>query len=194
MPLAGGHSFFGLDAFTEVDAVLLTAAIAAAIAIWSVLSQRKIARQQLMMQHLERAELDKDMIKARQTFVECTKEEGGLEKYADLGREQDPKTQDIRLVLNDYERISIGIQQNIYDFDIAHRFAKTAIIKFFEKGEPFIKRLRERTKTPSLYSDFERMAEGMRNNLPPSRLKRDRLRDAWRALTGRPFPDTKNGN
>lgn len=190
MPLAGGHSFLGLNALTEVDAVLITAAVAAGIAVWSVLSQRKIARQQLIMQHLERVELDKDMIKARQTFIECTKEDGGLVKYAELGLEQDPKTQSIRLVLNDYERISIGIQQNIYDFDIAHRFAKTAIIKFYERAEPFIVKLRERTKTPSLYSDFERMAEGMRNNLPPSRLKRDRIRDALRALTGRPFPDS----
>jgi hypothetical protein len=89
---------------TEMETVLLTGFIAAAVAMWGVLSQRVITRR---LELIVKVEADHDYIEAHRCFVRLAKTPEGLAPWAAAGREESKELHSVRLVLNNYELISI---------------------------------------------------------------------------------------
>ena len=67
----------------HIQAVFITAGIAAVIAIWGVLSQRAIARRRATIDLIAKNEADHDLITGYQKFVELAIDPKGLAIWAD---------------------------------------------------------------------------------------------------------------
>ena len=98
------------------------AALAAAIAIWGVITQRALTRRRATMDLIFGILNDNDFIKARQKFISISKQDTGLLPYAQItppevdGKPDEDGNSSIDLVLNNYELLAIGVQRGILDF------------------------------------------------------------------------------
>lgn len=145
-------------------------AIAAAIAIWGVLSQRAIARRKATMEHLAVDNVDGDMIAARTEFIKLAKGPGGLAKFAESDQEHSKELQAIRLILNDFELISTSIQFGIMDYDFYVKNSGGTILRYWECAAPFVQLLRQRTGRQTLFCEFEALAGWVQDKKnPPAR-------------------------
>ena len=154
---------------SDTDAVILTAIVAAIIAIWGVSNQWAITRRQLTLQHISKTDSDRDMIEARTIFIRLAKEKHGLVKWASEENEKTNEAQAIKLVLNDFELTAIGCQLNIIDYTLLARYSKSGILKYWFHAAPFIYAIRARTKSPALFHEFEELARCMSEANPPKR-------------------------
>ncbi len=144
-------------------------AIAAIIAIWGVITQRLIARRKATIDFLNDAEKDQDVIKARKKFIELTRRPGGLVDLAEPDKRGSDDAEAVRLVLNQYELISIGVQRGILDLVILKLFSRGAILTSWDKAAPFILALREKTHNPNLFYEFEQLAWWLKETKRPKR-------------------------
>lgn len=152
-----------------VGAVLLSGAGAATVAVWGIFTQRAIARRRTTFDHIAASDQDGDVIKARNKFIELAKAPGGLAPWADENKEQTDEVQSIKLVLNDFELISIGIQRGIIDAKLYQRWFKSGVIRHWKYAEPFVSALRTRTGNDSLFHEFQEMARWFGDNKMPRR-------------------------
>ena len=153
----------------EVGAVFVTGGIATLVAIWGVVSQRSITRRQTTLQHIAQLESDRDVIEARKRFVELAKEPGGVAFWSENDKERTDEATKIRLVLNSYELISIGIQRGIIDYEIFRRWHRSSTIYYWERGAPYIMGLRARLNNDALYHEFEEMVRWFKDGKMPRR-------------------------
>jgi Domain of unknown function (DUF4760) len=156
---------------SPVEATFVIGLLAAAIAVWGVATQRQIARRRATFDHISKTEADADFIKARRTFIALARQEGGLAPWAEEDKQNSEECQLLRLVLNDFELVSIGIQRNIIDEEFYKRWYKSGVIKNWQYASPLIARLRERTGNQNLFHEFEQMYNWFRDDKPPDRVR-----------------------
>lgn len=155
---------------TQVDATLLIGALAALIAIWGVLTQRQIARRRATLDYIAASKSNRAMIDARREFIELAKAPGSLAAWADKDKEKTSQAQVIGEVLNQYELISIGIQNRILDYNIYKQLSRLTTIKFWERGHPYVAALRNRLPNEDkdvVYKEFEKMVRWLKENKKP---------------------------
>ena len=91
------------------------------------------------------------------------------EKY----QEQKKKSVLINYVLNHWERISIGIDEGIYDERMLRYASNTSLINLYTQSLPYIEAVRERSRVPTYYVDIERLALRWKSMpLRPKKIKR----------------------
>ncbi|MFZ2996243.1 DUF4760 domain-containing protein [Sphingobium sp.] len=164
--------FFSSASSASLGAILLPAGIgliAAAIAIWGVLTQRAMARRRATMDHIAKTSIDQDMINANKQFIALAKDPGGLVKWADASLEGTAEVESIRLVLNDMELISVSIQFGIMDFEYIKRFSHGTIVKYWTASAPLVYALRSRTGSNTIYLEFEQLHEWIAGAKKPKR-------------------------
>ncbi len=154
---------------TEVQAVLATGIFATIVAIWGVLSQRAISCRRATVEYLALLESDKDHIGARKKFIELAKLDGGLAPWAAADREKSDETQSIRLVLNSYELIAIGMQRGVFDRTLYIRWHKSGVLQAWNHALPFVSALRNRTENAAIYHEFEELVKTLKKNSMPRR-------------------------
>lgn len=154
---------------THVTAVLIVGFVAAAVALWGIFSQRALARRKATLDVILRSEADGDLIAARKFFIQLAKAPGGLATWADVSNENTDEAQAIRLVLNEFELISIGIQRGIIDYELYRRWYRSGVIRHWSHAAPFVTALRARTGNDALYREFEEMCRWMNENRMPRR-------------------------
>lgn len=170
MSPSGAVAFWNLICLNpEVAAVLFTALIAAAIAAWGIFSQRAISRRVYTLTYLSKNETDKDMIEARKNFIEISKNVSEFISAADPSKDADEVAKSIRIVLNDFELISIGIQRGVIDFETYKLWYKTGTINYWDRSKPFIEAIRTREKNPMLFHEFETLVGWLRDHKKPKR-------------------------
>lgn len=160
----------------EVGAVFVTGGLATLVAIWGVLSQRAIARRQATLEYISHLESDRDIILARQTFVKISKDPGGTAIWAEADKEQADEALAIGRVLNSYELVAIGIQRGIIDYELFLRWHKTSAIRYWERGAPYVMRIRERLNNDMFYHEYEQMVGWFKGNQRPP------LRRRWAGI------------
>lgn len=144
--------------FNDPAALVLGALLAAAIAIWGILSQRAIASRQNTLEFIRNSESDQVNVKAREIFnLEANKD--GLEKWAADSQASSEQTKAIRIVLNEHELIAIAIQRGILDDKTYRRYFKSGVIKTWEHARPYILARRTRTGNDALFHEFEELAK-----------------------------------
>jgi hypothetical protein len=156
-------------AWWQVAAVLITAAIASIIAVWGIQSQRAISRRTLTLNHLTEVDSDSDVIKARKIFIEEAKKPEGLTPWSSPGKEYEPQCEAIRLVLNDFELMSVGIQMGIIDYEFYRRYSRGTVIKYWYAAAPFIYSIRNQLGNKAIYHEFEELARSFERARPPKR-------------------------
>lgn len=152
---------------TEVGAVFVTGFVASLIAVWGVLSQRAIARRQSTLSYISHLESDHDIIRARQIFVTAAKQAGGTAQWADAEQEDTEEALAIGRVLNSYELIAIGIQRGIIDYELFKRWHRSSAIRYWERGAPYVMRLRARLNNDMFYHEFEQMVGWVKGSSKP---------------------------
>jgi hypothetical protein len=136
-----------------------------------------VARSRATLDVILQSEADGDLIAARKKFVELAKASGGLARWADEAQEKSDETQTIRLVLNEFELVSIGIQRGIIDYELYKRWYRSGVIQHWKHAAPFVTALRARTGNDALYHEFEEMCRWMKDNQMPRR----KISSWWRA-------------
>jgi len=191
--LGGEGELFNLN---ETSAILLAATLAAFLGFLTILSQRNIARRKATLDHLSDLEADKDIIAARNLFVELTKKpEITLSLIDYLVRNNVSKNvglknplpgeknivpvnlqaQALRTILNINEMMAIGIQLGIIDYKFFRRYQKGQFISDWELVAPFVYALRRITKRDALYHEFEQVVGWMKDDKMP-------IRNRWSGL------------
>lgn len=146
-------TFLGLN---EVSAVIATAAVAAVVAMWGILSQRAISSRQATLDFIRDGERDHDIVAARKAFNRLARDPAGLGPVA-----AQPDTDDFKHVivwLNQFEMVAIGIQRGIFDDEIYRRWYKSGVIRAWKAAAPFIFARRASTNNDALFHEFEEMA------------------------------------
>lgn len=158
---------------TEVAATLMIGFGAAGltvaatfIAIWGVYSQRWITRRQTTVQHLFALKADASIQANLATLIKAARGDQNLAAWADKDKIGDETTLSIIAVLNDYELLSTGIQNGIYDLQIVKKYDASTLKRIWSNALPFIAALRNRTNIPTLWKEFELLhcwIEGSKN-------------------------------
>lgn len=136
---------------------LLPPAVVILAALGGALWQRKIARQTLTFNIIERQLWDEDYIRNRRAFIlirENTSSAGlaALVSPAQAGTEE---AGTVRLILNNYEIISIGIRDGVLDGGMYDKFFRTTLLKDFESMRPFIEASQK--DVPRAYVEYAKL-------------------------------------
>lgn len=87
--------------------------------------------------------------------------------------EQKRRSTLINYVLNHWERISIGIDEGIYDERMLRYTSNTTLINLYTQSLSYIEAVRERSRVPTYYVDIERLALRWKSMpLKPKKIKR----------------------
>jgi hypothetical protein len=112
--------------------------VAATIAIAGIDTQRKIARKRATLDVILRSEADKDLIEAQRRFTQLAHRLIGLLPAAAFENEGSEDTEAIKIVLNEFELIAIGIANGILDVEVYRRWFGSGLIRHWNHASPFI--------------------------------------------------------
>lgn len=159
----------------QIEAILLTAFVTAILAVWAIITQRVVSRRVATLEYIARAESDKDLIEARNAFIEITKDDGELLKYADSNLFTEQKAHQIRIVLNEREQLAVGIQFGVLDRSYIKRYLRGALIRDFRLAAPFIYKIRGNLNNSAVYHEFEDLVRSFTDKKMPKRFYWTRL-------------------
>ena len=138
--------------------------VAGLVAIWGVYAQKGIARRRATLDFIAQQEADKDLIAAHDIFVNISASgKDSMHKYAKKSKENSKETQKIKLVLNQFELVSIGIQSGILDYDMYKKWNRSHVLISWTRAAPFIEELRSRMNNDKLYCEFEYLRNCLRD-------------------------------
>lgn len=183
--IVAATSFFGGSAYGSwqasnvddgVQATLLIGFIGAGItlaavivALWAIISQHRTAKAQATIAHLSDNSRDRDILDAKKLFLELAQNPKGMAKWAAEKHESSDQNQAIRLYLNSFELISLGIQRRIIDYKIFKRWNRSTVLHAWAAAAPYITELRKRTGRPLLFHEFEELARDFNDLKRPKR-------------------------
>jgi hypothetical protein len=140
-------------------AILLSATVAALFAHLSIRATREMACKRATLDLIQNRELDGDYIEAKYKFNKLRDEDGGLTKWADKAKRNEPEVAAIRTILNGHELVAIGIKEKIIDEELYRRWFRSSLLKDWRKSKAFIEHLRETEEVPRLFIEFEWLAD-----------------------------------
>jgi hypothetical protein len=135
------------------------AVAAAIIAVWGVYSQRVLTRRQATIQHIASLKADRSIQAEISKFIELSKGDENLAQWANACHEGTDNAQAINAVLNIYELMSVGIQHGIFEYRLIHQWQKSTILRYWDAAHPYVVALRQRVGKPSIWCEFEKMAD-----------------------------------
>ena len=168
--LADGNIAAQATYFTALVA-LIVGIFATIVAALTILSNRAGARRQATIEMLERIERDGEIIEHLRTFNRIANSPEGLPWHSNSAakspskKDKDKETieqknrEAIRVVLNHYELIAVGISKGVLDEKVYRLWFKSSYIKAWQVASTFVMSMREATGQKYLYQEFERMAE-----------------------------------
>jgi hypothetical protein len=111
------------------------------------------------VQLLSELSADRDLIKARADFNKLSDPAGGkLSTYTNPADLTPDDVDAVRLVLNTYEQIAIGIQFGVIDLKIIKLNSRGTILRDWQRAGSFIHKLRAELGNPNIYFEFENLA------------------------------------
>lgn len=144
-------------------AVSLSALAIAGAAIFAWIWQRGIARRALTFQTLEQQMWDKDYIDQRKIFVGL-RENHGSNDLADLAKAENDdnnNAQAVRIILNNYELMCIGMKKGVLDEQMVKDYHRTTWLKDYDRMKPYIDAVRQ-NRVRTAYIVFEEYYEKWR--------------------------------
>lgn len=160
---------FGMASLNEVEAIFVTALAAGVVAVWGIITQRVVARRLATLDYFSRMDNDRDLIEARKEFVKVTCEGCDLISFASPDKYDTKEAAALRLVLNENERLAIGIQFGILDREFVRRASRGVLIRDWELSAPFVYKLRAEVGNPAVYHEFEDLSRALSDNKMPKR-------------------------
>ncbi|MCD2772789.1 DUF4760 domain-containing protein, partial [Pseudomonas aeruginosa] len=84
-------------------------------------------------------------------------DDSNMRAYAREDRRESEEANEIRYVLNHWERICVGINQGIYCEKMLREANYSTVMKLYEQAEPFIRAIREIEKKKTFYQELEKL-------------------------------------
>lgn len=150
-----------------IGAAITSAAVI--VALWAILSQHRTAKAQATIAHLAANGRDKDILDAKQKFLELAADPQGMGKWASAKHDSSDEARAIRLYLNSFELISLGIQSRIIDYKIYKRWNRSTVLATWAASGAYVSELRKRTGRPMLFHEFEELARDFNDLKRPKR-------------------------
>lgn len=140
--------------FTAAKLQAILTVIGITIATISVVSVKATAKKKQTADYLLELRTDERLEKCIQKLRQIH----GCENtnMLTLGRENkadDSAAQDLRYLLNHFERLSVGIQAKIYNENMIKKSQYSTIVRTYERSTQFIQGVRE--SSPTAYQEFE---------------------------------------
>jgi hypothetical protein len=149
-----------------MGSIAATIATAALLVSWrTVRAGRHNAKATVTFQHIARTQADGDFIKARAKLRQLVKD-GNIGQWAAAEHDADEAQAAINLVLNDLEITAIGIRRGIIDCPLFRRWCEGHVVKRWNETAPYITALRQRLNHPTLFHEFQSMAEAWDTRRP----------------------------
>jgi hypothetical protein len=134
----------------------LIAFVAGAIAIWSICSQRVIARKRAAEDVFIKTEMDEKMITAYDAFhagVNEMKKSKSVEEFCTSDASRSHYLA-IRKYLNVHELIAVGIGKKVFDHNVCYAFWGDTLTNGYQDARPVIDYVRNRPRNKYTYSDL----------------------------------------
>ncbi|MCP1305144.1 DUF4760 domain-containing protein [Halomonas sp. R1t8] len=137
--------------------------LAVLVAVISVLSVKSTAKKKQTADLLFAIRSDDRLIRASRTLKELHESDNNIRLWAAPSHacnvdDKDRQVEDIRYILNHYERLSVGLQAGIYHEDMLKKSQFTLITKAYERAKPFMEGVREHG-SPTAFQEFEWLAK-----------------------------------
>jgi hypothetical protein len=136
----------------------ITAIIALAaglIALYSIHTQRDIARKRAAVDVFVKTEMDQQMIVAFDSFHKGLEEMGKFESVEEFRDRQRDHYLAIRKYLNVHELIAVGIRKEVLDEEVCYHYWCDTLTNGYQDAKRVIDYLRTRPRNKYTYADFE---------------------------------------
>lgn len=154
------HGFHSSPSFLSY-LPFIGATIAALVAWWNVdrtfKANRVIAKKKATMDLILLEQTNDYILRKRNAFLKL-KKQGDLVKWADPKFRASDQAGCIATVINKYEMIAIGIENDSMCEDIYYSWFASTLVSDWEELCTFIGELRRRSKNYNLYIKFEKLA------------------------------------
>jgi hypothetical protein len=124
---------------------------------------RSVARRRATLDLIMAEQANEFLVKSRKAFIEL-RDAGHLVKWADPAHAASVEAFTIRTVLNRYELVAIGIGESTLNGRVYKEYARSTVVKDWTAAKPFITQMRQTTKTPTYYCEFENLAKKWANH------------------------------
>jgi hypothetical protein len=149
----------------------IVGSFAVLVAIWGVLSQRSIARRKATMDFFTVTDRCPEVSAARDAVIKILRGGAEITYFAKDANRGSDESRHIKIFLDHYELMSIGIQCGILDFKFVKLFNKSTVLSLWDKTAPFVYALRAERKNSNLYYEFEQLSLWLRGTKVPQRNK-----------------------
>ncbi len=133
--------------------------LAVIVAVVSVLSVKNTAKKKQTADLLFNVRSDERLIRANHVLLELRESNENIRLLADPGCKGESRVQDIRYILNHYERLSVGLQEDIYHEHMLKKSQFRIITGTYDCAKPFIEGVREKTGSTTAFQEFEWLAK-----------------------------------
>ncbi len=137
----------------HVSLIIAVISILASIttSLYVFLKQHKRQRQVTTLEYLHTLLSDEKLLHANNHFINNT----SLKDYDNSSAECKQKKIEIRLVLNYFEQLSMGVKLGLYDIKIVKESRRSQIISVFSHSESYISHIRKSLDNPNLFKNLE---------------------------------------
>lgn len=153
-------SFSFNPSYLSPIAILASAAIGGCIALTVAKKQRSI---EFILNTKSDKKLQKALTTIRAVHSDCNT---NISRFAYIEHLETEQANDIRYVLNHFEYMSVGINENIYCERILKKGMFTTVTKLFERAEPFVKEARRQSGQNTANKEFEQIANKWKKEGP----------------------------
>ncbi|MHC2519015.1 DUF4760 domain-containing protein [Bradyrhizobium diazoefficiens] len=137
----------------------LIAATAGVVAVWSIRSQRAIARRRAALDLFLKTETDEKMLTAYDNFhagINEMKKATSIEAFC-TSDETRPQYLYIRKYLNVHELVAVGIREEVLDPEVCYSYWGDTLMNGYGDAKPVLDYVRNRPKNKYTYSDLEEL-------------------------------------
>ena len=125
------------------------------VACWQIGAQRKLTKQNNSINKMWALQADGNLRDSMNSVAKMSADGENVASYGSLEKfekntgkngwdeESRKKSRALNEVVDYFELVSIGVQQNIYDKKIIRIYARDIFVKMFDRVEPFIIEMRE---------------------------------------------------
>ena len=143
----------------ETGAILITALVAILVAVRAIMNERAIARTSLAFESFSRTLWDRDYLKARKKFIEIRNSGDDPAKWSAVEQDASAEVEAMRSILNYYETMAIGIENEILDEGFLFKAFRGALLRDWNAAEAFIVAMRKRLDNDQLFIKTQKLAE-----------------------------------
>jgi hypothetical protein len=160
--MEGAILSIGYEHWLSPLAILLSASVGAGVAVWSILTNRRIARLNNSMNFINNDGKDEDIRLAIKEVNNLINQPSN--HVQELAHKVDSdETKHIRKVLNYYESMAVCIEHKIYDDEIIKQVIYTTVTNSWDACLPYVKERRKLSKKTTFFQEAEKLVERWKN-------------------------------